>query len=716
MSTGPSRRCKSIRRAFSLSVALLALDPTRSAAAVSESRLPLLTTAQQVRQLTPEEAQRGYPVKLSGVITFHHGPWYLTYVQDDTAGIYVAADVAGFPSLGLAAGQRVEIEGISVRGKFAPFVHGRGGSNVIARVLGLAPLPVAVPLSSNPLNHLAMHCRRVEVEGIVRGVVHAEDRVALELDTKPVRVKIVAPEFSGQPAALNSLLGARIKARGVYATLSNQKRQLTGVEVFVSSLADLESDQLAPPDPFTLAIRSVPSLLRFSPDDGDSRARVQGVVTLAQPGASLYLRSDGVGLWVQTRHLEPVAPGDFVDVVGFPAVSDSNPVLQDAIFRVLRPGRPPEPTAISAEAGLAGSHDSDLVSIEALLLEVQRSPAEQALMLQIGQVVVRASLTGTNFIRGFTHLRQGNWLRVAGICRPQIGPAPFETGRRVALNLIMRSPGDVIVLAQPSWWTMERARQALMAALAAALVALVWVLALRRRVHAQTETIRRQLERETLHEERARIARELHDTLQQELVGIGLQLDAAAAQLNHTPAAAKQSLNLARDMVRHSEEEARQSIWDLRSRALDSGDLAAALRGLLMPLRNGSPLVLEIDATGAPFRLPRLIENNLLRIAQEAVTNALKHARASRIQVRLDYDETDFQLSVFDNGVGFDTDQAMAIASRHFGLLGMRERAEKMSASLEIRSRPGAGTAVQVRVPGPIRPRERKPECEAIIA
>jgi signal transduction histidine kinase len=341
------------------------------------------------------------------------------------------------------------------------------------------------------------------------------------------------------------------------------------------------------------------------------------------------------------------------------------------------------------------------VRLNATLLDSHQSPEEEVLTLRADKTVWHARLASGGAKRMLGHLQPGSLLGIAGICL--IRSSPIETAGVAPLSftLLLRGPGDVQVLHAPSWWTLERVRHGLALTLAAVSLAFIWVVVLRRRVHGQTEIIRRQLARETIHEERARIARELHDTLQQELIGISLQLDVAAAQMAERPEAAERALELARGMVRHSQDEARQSIWDLRSRALETGGLICALKELLPPLAIGSRAQVDITARGEARALPRWFEINLLRIAQEAVTNARKHAAARRIGVELDYAGDTVRVRISDDGCGFNAGESVSIHAGHFGLLGMRERAEKIGARLEVHSCPGEGTIVCVTAPIP---------------
>jgi ligand-binding sensor domain-containing protein/two-component sensor histidine kinase len=195
--------------------------------------------------------------------------------------------------------------------------------------------------------------------------------------------------------------------------------------------------------------------------------------------------------------------------------------------------------------------------------------------------------------------------------------------------------------------------------------------------------------------ERNRIAREIHDTLAQGFAGISLQLEAVDETLSESPSVARNHLNKARSLVRKSLAEARRSVWELRSPALDSADLPAALSDVAQQLTANS-LRVSVSVKGDRRRLPSAVEENLLRIGREALTNAVKHGRAQTIDVDVNFETDRVLLNVRDDGCGFDPDRQVTRDNNGFGLISMRERAESIGAQLNVRSSPGNGTVVTV--------------------
>ncbi len=200
--------------------------------------------------------------------------------------------------------------------------------------------------------------------------------------------------------------------------------------------------------------------------------------------------------------------------------------------------------------------------------------------------------------------------------------------------------------------------------------------------------------------ERGRLAREIHDTLAQGFVGVSVQLELIARLLATSRESAVQQLDHARAMVRHCLEEARRSIWELRSTGASAEDLPARLARVcaVTPSESAAKVYLQVKGIYRP--LAGKVENEMLRIGQEAVANALRHSGGRRVEVQLIYREASLLLEVQDDGNGFDwREMESAGPLGHFGLRGMRERAEQINAEFTVASSPGAGAKISVEAP-----------------
>ena len=199
--------------------------------------------------------------------------------------------------------------------------------------------------------------------------------------------------------------------------------------------------------------------------------------------------------------------------------------------------------------------------------------------------------------------------------------------------------------------------------------------------------------------ERARVGREIHDTLLQGMAGVALQVHAVSESLDDSQPQTRAALNRARDALEHYMREARRSIWDLRNPSMESLELPAALDTLGERLTAGTPALFTLRVRGVPRRCAPQLKHQLLRVSGEAISNAVQHARPNEIAVELSYDNDSVSVCVRDDGRGFDTEQVEREPVRHWGLAGMRERAAQLGAALELVSVPSRGTRVEITAP-----------------
>lgn len=218
-------------------------------------------------------------------------------------------------------------------------------------------------------------------------------------------------------------------------------------------------------------------------------------------------------------------------------------------------------------------------------------------------------------------------------------------------------------------------------------------------------------------EERNRLAREIHDTLAQSLLTLTFQLRAARGLIATEPHRAESELLAAEANARSALEEARRSVWNLGPAALETGSLIEALQGETDPSRAGMPCRLVI--TGAPRPLSADAQLTLLRVAQEAIANARKHAHCSRVEVRLEFRNEGVTLAVADDGRGFDLEVASIgpTPDGGFGLSSMAERLRRLGGTWEIESGlgngPGATIVATIPYPPPVAESRAKPQVAA---
>jgi signal transduction histidine kinase len=434
------------------------------------------------------------------------------------------------------------------------------------------------------------------------------------------------------------------------------------------------------------------------------------VVTLQKPDGTLFIQNEGYGLNVQLAQSASLAPGDRVIVSGYSALGQYVPILEDATVQSVGHGPPLSPVPTDLKTLLDGPENFDgvLVQVKASLMNFVESAGRQTLVLQSSNSIFAATFESAKADERFKSLKLGSEVALTGVFSAQ-SPEKWVPGvaqsREVSVSnvpysppdsvqIFLRSYTDVTVIQQPPWWTLSRLLWTIGIMALILLAGLVWVVVLGRRVRQQTRIIEEKIKRAGILEERDRIAREFHDTLEQELAAITIQLDAVEAQLNGASPTVRQLLRLARNMSRRSLSEARRSVWDLRSHLLENSDLSTALNEMASSLEAAADRKIMVQSSGITRKLPAVIEHNLLRATQEALANALKHSGAKKITVALSYEPSRIQLRICDDGKGFDYHTVGQPGGGHFGLLDMRERAEKIGAEFSLASSPGNGTEI----------------------
>ena len=468
-------------RVLSLLVFLVSVVPSRGQQQSAQAQgLPVLRQAKQVRELTPQEATRGYPVRLWGVVTYYRFVDGDFFVQDETAGIFVDG---GNTNFSLRSGQRVEVEGISNGGDFVSQV-----TAARVRVLGEVPMPAPRRISGEELASGRRDGQWVEIEGVVRFAGAYEGGLTLEVASGAVQFKAFVPDVAAVP---QNLVDAKVRIRATCGEIYTPNGQYVAAKLLIPRLADIVVQQPAPVDPFSLPLRPIRILLRLDPRGTFShRVRVQGVVTLYRPGQRVYVCDEQQGLQVHTSQATPLNVGDRVDVIGFPALGDYTPVIRDAIFRKIGTARAPAPVDMSVETALSGKYEATLVRVSARLLHHEIRPGQEVLALQSGALTFMAEIPNGSDGQLLAGLRKGSLLQLTGICSVQVD----ENLNPRSFDILLRSADDVVVLRRAPWWTLRGLLIVLGLTVPIVLAVLGWVAVLNRSVQKKTETIRATLE------------------------------------------------------------------------------------------------------------------------------------------------------------------------------------------------------------------------------
>jgi signal transduction histidine kinase len=693
----------------------------------------VLTSAADVRVLSAAVAESKLHVTLRGIVTAAEPDWQGKFViQDESAGIFVQ-NIGAQPHIG----DVVEVSGVTGAGWFAPVIQSNGWTK-----LGTAPLPAPKQVSIERLMAGVEASQRVEITGLVRSVSYvASQKTKVEVSVGGYRVRV----YPKLPSDLNprSLVAAKVRVRGTAATAFNYaRRQLTGVTIMVPNAEDfvVEEPELHPPfeQPF-VALDDV-AKFRTSASLGE-RTHVKGVLTFQRHGLDLYLQDETGGLHLESSSPVLLPTGRAVEAVGFLEIVNYQPVLRDAVYRELAGPLPAiKPKAVPMAEIRDGLHSGELVTVQGRLLDRSTRHVRRE---DVGFVGVRTICTIRHSEQSFTAEFEGpqespelDAVPLGSLVELE-GIASLDTaddGKLKALTLLVADAAKVRVLAPPSALTPERLviGAIVLCVLLAAVVA--WLLTVSRknvmlkflvedrekaqkelqlahdqlevRVKERTEQLKvemsvrkaAEVEFRAVLTERTRLARELHDTLEQALTGISLQLDTALRLFQRNPADAGPPLELARRFLGQSRLELRRSIWDLRSRELEQFALTQALSIASAQILTGSAILAEVTTAGEPRRLPEIVEENFLRIAQEALTNVVKHSGATSVTIQIIFSPDSVAIEIKDNGSGLVAARIAARDEPHYGLLGMKERAARIGGRLDVSGPAGEGTTVRVSV------------------
>ena len=648
---------------------------------------PVLTTAEQVNQLSREELKQGYPVKLRGVVTTVLEGDALV-LQDATRGLYAAL---GRP-LPLRGGDYCELEGVAAAGEFSPYI-------LASRVekLGSGTLPNPIRPTWDQLLNGSMHCQYVELEGVVTMM----DGDTISLLTRDGRIKVQLD--STAPLLPKTDENALVRLRGcLFADWDKQAQRVMVGNIRINQQW-VDVVQPAPVDPFAIPAKHIGELLQFDPQAGSlQRVKISGqIVYLGDAGCFLMDGNNGLRFIPAGAMNAHVC--DLVDVVGFPDLSGPSPVLREAVVRRLAVAELPTAHKLEADNLLRDDYDSTLVEVDGVLLGVNSKPEGEVLEMQSGlrrftvTVKDKAGLNGP--------LTPGSRLELTGVYVGLGGN--WVLGRPIdSFQLLLNSGFDIKVLSRPPWWTLTRLLSAVGVLLGVLIAALIWIKLLHRQVAERTLQLETQIQKrqraehqQAVEQERARIAQDLHDDL-----GAGL------TEVNMLTSLVKSPATSAEEKARYVDELNEKAlrmvtsldeiVWAMNPRNDTIASLASYFGAYAQQLTELASVACGLDvADDLPdYPLDPKFRQELFLAFKEALTNVVRHARANKVWLRMSVQDHALIVTVADDGCGMNPGKRDAGAD---GLANMQKRLGALGGHCDIQSKPQMGTTVRFQVPLP---------------
>ncbi len=677
-------QCKQLGTSMVLGGCFLREVPEQTQTAAAQ-RLPLLTTIEQVKGLSRQEAQRGYPVKIHGIITAPMlGGFFL---QDATWAIYARLETP-VPQDSLRAGDYWEVEGVTFA-EFAPNVLA-----VHATRLGAGILPEPFRPAWDQLINGSLDTRYIEVQGVVTALT--PDNMALLTRAG----KLILELWGTESEALKQFVNARIRVRGCVMPARDVNNQVELGRLRLVNFS-FNVDEPAPADPFAGPLKSATDLRFFDARAGAiERVKIAGQIVHARRGEySLMEGTNGVRFIPATA--TEFKPGDLVEVVGFPDLAGPSPVLREAVVRRAGNAALPPPQPLSDTSLLSRSHDATLVSLEARLAGLSINRGEQILEMQSGALGFVARLETA---RGpLAKLAPGSRLRLTGTYLGHGGDR--ASGRDIdSFELLLNSPADILVLQRPPWWNLQHTITVVAAMAFVILAAIIWITLLRRQVeersHQLTAAMQRheQAERQrALEQERSRIAQDLHDDLGATLTQIRL-LSALESRDALVPSSTRSRMGQVTEKSRQLVASLDEIVWAVNPANDSLPSLATYFCQFAEEFVRPADIRCRLDVAEALPRVPlnSEIRHNLYLAVRETLNNVLKHSQAKEIWLRIQWDSGVLRIIIEDNGCGFVSSSTPATRN---GLVNLCSRLEKIGGNFDFQSQPGTGTTCRISLP-----------------
>ena len=642
-----------------------------------------------------------------GVVTFNSRVFNQDrlVVQDQRGGAFISQTDRPLRAQ-LEVGQSVEVGGDLLPGKYSPSLRPE-----VVNVLGWQAMPdPIIPPEDDPASAYR-DGQWTELHGVVRAV-KADGTAILKGTRSPVTLWVDDTTTN----ELSQWIDASVRVKGVMSL-----GILDAPLLLVPSRSFVEVEEAAPTDAF--APQASPISDFKAPDASlrwPHRVTVGGVVTY-RDAQSFFLQDASGGARIRPRGGQEVRVGDSVTVAGFADPDNSGPIFDEALVRPAEPRTTaPLPQKTALTDLLASPRHGVLVRLQATLLAQKTdSHGGEVLELQEGRRVFEAVLGA-----GEGHLPPlppGGLVDLTGVCLNEMAAPPagdqahWDNPQVASVQILLRSPSDVVLLKSPPWWSWKEAAVVLGILTAVLGGALLWIHLMRLRFERQ-QTARLAFARQLLQSqenERRRIAANLHDSLGQNLLVIKNQVH-LALQSAPNQAELVQRLEGISGTALEALEEVRQITHDLGPYQLDRLGLTRAIRASIRLVSENCPIEFASHVDEIDGVFDKESEIHIYRIVQEALSNVVKHSGATEAAVVVKKETTALSLSIRDNGRGF---AAAGPAGQNgdepgFGLNGIHERTRILHAIFEIDTAPAQGVNLKLQVPLPT-PKPCNPESKS---
>jgi signal transduction histidine kinase len=651
----------------------------------ASNTVPVLRTTEEVHSLRPEQADCKFPVRIRGVITSLDANGGM--VQDATRGVYVLG-LKSDGALQMQTSDYIEIEGVTERGTFAPMIVGRK----IDRI-GHGFLPTPIHPTWERLNNGSLDCQFIELEGFVT-------------EANPISLVLLMPEgffgiaivpdpgLQAQSYNIPQYANKHVRIRGtVFATRDNETHRVRAGSIGMGNAV------FGVGDPVVTLDKQIGELLQFDARAaGFHRVRVCGQVLHAREQE--YYLSDGAnGLRFVTKHPASLEAGDRVEVIGFPRLAGSSPVLVEATAKKLSAEPLPAGQPLAPDA-LDRAHIGSLVEVESRLLGIRTNRSEIIFDLQSASRSLVARLERKQ--GEVPYLPIGSRLRLSGVYAGH-GKDRITGVEADSSELLLNFPGNIQIIERPSWWTPKRAVTVISSLIGALLLVAGWVVSLRRKVEARTGELkeeieeRKRAERERLLEaERSRLARDLHDELGSRITEISLLANVGAGA-PPTLEKAQERFHLIADKAGGVVDALDVIVWAVNPATDALQPLADYVSSFVREFLStcGIRCRLKVPIQFPAATLDSHTRHNLFMAVKESLNNAARHSSAPEVEFTMAVVGEALQIAITDNGVGFDASNS----NGGMGLANMQRRLDAIGGRCSILSQRGRGSTVTMLLP-----------------